>query len=309
MRVFTHYKVSDCSYGGYMNVGKALLMGLIQGLTEFLPVSSSGHLALIKQIFKMDTDSGILFDVLLHVATLIAICGVYFKDVARLFIELIGIIRDVFKNIVIFFKSMGSVGSKDFIPIMTSSYRRFAALVIISTIPTGILGILLDDIVDYSSGNLLVTGICLIGTGIILLISTFFEGGEKKPKNATIGDAFSIGCAQGIATLPGLSRSGTTITAALLCGFDRKFAVKYSFIMSIPAILGALLLELTKLGGSHVTGGEVGCYFLGMIVALVVGFFALLAVMKLIMSKYFKYFSFYCLGLGLISIIVFLIIR
>ena len=292
-----------------MNVGKALLMGLIQGLTEFLPVSSSGHLALIKQIFKMDTDSGILFDVLLHVATLAAICIVYFKDVARLALELFGLLKDVFSNIITFFRSMGNANKGNYIPIMTSSYRRFAAMIIVSTIPTGILGILLDDIVDNASANLLVTGFCLIGTGVILFIADLLDGGDKKPKNATLGDAFCIGTAQGIATLPGLSRSGTTITACLLCGFDRRFAVKYSFIMSIPAILGALLLELTKLGSEHVTGGEVGCYFLGMIVAAVVGFGALFAVMKLVMSKYFKYFSYYCFGIGLISIIVFIIVR
>lgn len=292
-----------------MNIGKAILMGLIQGLTEFLPVSSSGHLALIKQLFKMDTGTGILFDVLLHIATLAAICVVYFKDVARLFIEFIGIAKDVFGNIVTFFKNMGNGGNADYVPIMTSSYRRFACMIIVSSVPTAILGLLLDDIVDYCSGSLIVTGVCLIGTGVILLIADMMDGGNKKPKNAGLGDAFCVGMAQGIATMPGLSRSGTTITACLLCGFDRKFAVKYSFIMSIPAVLGALLLELTKLGGESVTGGEVGCYFVGMIIAAVVGFFALFAVMKLVMSKYFKYFSFYCFFIGVVSIIVYFVIR
>ena len=291
-----------------MNVGKALLMGLIQGLTEFLPVSSSGHLAIIKQLFNMDTDSGILFDVLLHVATLAAICVVYFKDVARLFMELIGIITDVFNNAVTFFKSMGDGKSAKYRRIITSSYRRFAVLIIISTIPTGILGILLDDVVECASASIIATGISLIGTGGILLLADFLPGGEKKPKTANFGDAFCVGTAQGIATLPGISRSGSTITACLLCGFDRRFAVKYSFIMSIPAILGALLLELTKLGSEHVTGGEVGCYFLGMIVAAVVGFFALMLVMKLVMSRYFKYFGFYCMALGVVSIVIYMII-
>lgn len=292
-----------------MNVGKALLLGLIQGLSEFLPVSSSGHLALFKQLFKMDTDSGVLFDVLLHIATLAAICVVYFKDVARLFIELIGIVSDVFANIVTFFRGMGNANSSDYRPIVTSSYRKFAMLIIISTIPTGILGILLNDIVDAASANLLVTGFCLIGTGGILFIADMLPEKDKKPKTATYGDAFCIGTAQGIATLPGLSRSGTTIAAALLCGFDKRFAVKYSFIMSIPAILGALILELTKIGNDNITGSDVGCYFLGMIVAAVVGFGALLFVMKVVMSKYFKYFSYYCAGMGLLSIILFFVLK
>ena len=292
-----------------MNIVKALFMGIIQGLTEFLPVSSSGHLALIKQMFKMDTDTGILFDVLLHVATLISICGVYFKDVARLFMEFIGIAVDVFNNIIIFFKNLSGPKRDSYRPIITSSYRKFAVLIIVSTIPTGILGILLDDIVEAASSNLLVTGICLIGTGLILLLGDFLNGGDKKPKTAQMGDAFCIGTAQGIATLPGISRSGTTIVACLLCGFDRKFAVKYSFIMSIPAILGALLLELTKVGGESVSGGEVGCYLLGMVVAGAVGFLALRFVMKVVMSKFFKYFSFYCFGIGLVSIIVYAVVH
>lgn len=290
-----------------MNVGKALLMGLIQGLTEFLPVSSSGHLALIKQLFKMDTDSGILFDVLLHVATLIAICIVYYKDVVRIVVEFFGVCADVCSNIATFFRCMGDSSKAKYKRIITSSYRKFVVMLIVSTIPTGILGILLDDVVEYAGASLLVTGICLLGTAAILLIADFMEGGDKKPKNANLGDAFCIGTAQGIATLPGLSRSGTTITACILCGFDRRFAVKYSFIMSIPAILGALILELTKIGSEHVTGGDVGCYFLGMIVAAVVGFFALQLVMKLVMSRFFKYFSIYCAALGVISIIAFLV--
>lgn len=290
-----------------MNVGKALLMGLIQGLTEFLPVSSSGHLAILKQLFKMDTGSGILFDVLLHVATLFAICLVYFKDVSRLVIECIGIISDVFTNMVSFFKGMSGNGNTRYKKIITSSYRRFAILLIISTIPTGLLGILLDDVVEAASFSLLATGFNLIGTGVILFIADMLEGGDKKPKNAKFFDAFCVGTAQGIATLPGISRSGTTITACLLCGFDRAFAVKYSFIMSIPAILGALLLELTKIGSDTITAGAVGCYILGMLIAFIVGVVSLIAVMKVVMSRFFKYFSFYCLAIGLISIIAFLI--
>lgn len=290
-----------------MNVGKALLMGLIQGLTEFLPVSSSGHLALLKQLFKLDTDAGILFDVLLHIATLAAICIVYFKDVARIVTEFFGICADVAYNISTFFRTIGNPDSSKYKPIITSSYRKFTVMVIISTIPTAILGMLLQDVAEYSGSSLLVTGICLIGTGAVVLIADLMEGGEKKPKTATLPDAFCVGVAQGISTLPGLSRAGSTIAAGMLCGFDKRFAVKYSYIMSVPAILGALIIELFNIPNITVSGADFGCYFLGMIVAAVVGFFALNVVMRLALSRYFKYFSFYCFGIGFISLIVFLI--
>ena len=120
-------------------------------------------------------------------------------------------------------------------------------------------------------------------------------------------DAFAIGTAQGIATLPGLSRSGITIVAGILCGIDRKFAAKYSFLMSIPAVLGALILELFDLGSENITAGDVGCYALGMVIAAVIGFFALRLIMNIVVSRYFKYFAYYCGLIGVVSIITYFV--
>lgn len=290
-----------------MNILKAIFMGILQGATEFLPVSSSGHLALFKAIFNVETQTGVLFDVLLHVATLVAICLVFYKDILRLIIEFCGMCKDLFVNAVAFFKSLSDSSKAEFVHVLTNPYRRFVLLLIVTTIPTGIIGILLDDVVDYATTNLLITGLCLICTGLILFISDYLPNKGKKIKEANWGDAFCIGITQGIATLPGLSRSGTTITASLLCGFDRKFAAKYSFIMSIPAILGALLLELSKIGSESVSGGEVGCYIVGMIFAGVIGFIALKLTLKLLMNRFFKYFAFYCIGMGFVSIITYII--
>lgn len=285
---------------------QAIIMGIIQGATEFLPVSSSGHLALIKAAFGIETETGVLFDVLLHVATLVAICVVFYKDILRLVVEFIGMCKDLAHNIVEFFKSLSKSDYPDYVKILSNPYRRFVMLLIISTIPTGIIGILMDDVVEYATGSLLITGISLICTGLILVLSDFLPDKGKRLKEVNYGDAFSIGVAQGIATLPGLSRSGTTITAGILCGFDRKYAAKYSFIMSIPAVLGALILQLTHLGEDNITGSDVGCYIVGMIIAGVVGFFALKLTMKFVMNKFFKYFAFYCMGIGFISIIVYI---
>ena len=290
-----------------MKFFQAILMGIMQGLTEFLPVSSSGHLALIKAIFGIESDTGILYDVLLHVATLISICIVFYKDILRLVLEFVGMCRDVFANLSIFAKSLSGAKDTKYFKIIDSPYRKFVCLLIVSTIPTGLIGVFMGDVVEYASTSLLITGICLICTGVILFISDFLPEKGKRLKEANYGDAFSVGIAQGIATLPGLSRSGTTISACLLCGFDRKFAAKYSFIMSMPAILGALILEISDIAKETITAGDVGTYIIGMLIAGVIGYVALNITMKLVVSKYFRYFAFYCMGVGVISVIVFLI--
>ncbi len=290
-----------------MSFLQAVLMGIIQGLTEFLPVSSSGHLAIISNLFGMETDGGILFEVLLHVATLVAVFAVYYKDVIRILIDLGGVCADTCVNIGRFFKNMSAINRKEYRPILSNPHRKLVVMLIISTIPTGILGILLDDVVDSVSGNLLVVGLCLLGTGGILFISDLIENGTKKQKDANLGDAMLVGISQGFAVLPGLSRSGTTITACLLCGFDRRFAVKYSFIMSMPAILGALILELFKLPGSEGAGVSAGACIVAMILAAVIGYFALKIVNALAINRRFKPFWIYCLIMGAVSIIVFLV--
>ena len=289
-----------------MNILKAILMGIVQGLTEFLPVSSSGHLGLIKGLFGME-NSSILFDILLHFATLVAITVVFFKDVLKLVVEFCGMCHDIFANIVALGKSLSGGRDPEYVRVINSTYRKFVLLLIISTIPTGIIGIFMKDIVEATSGNLIVTGVCLICTGLILALSDFLADGDKKLKEMNNVDAFAIGTAQGIATLPGLSRSGTTIVAGLLCGLDRSYAAKYSFIMSRPAVLEALVIELFDLGEETITASDVGCYIVGMLFAAVIGYFALRLLMNLVVSRYFKYFAYYCGAIGLISIIVYFV--
>lgn len=288
-----------------MNVLKAIIMGIIQGLTEFLPVSSSGHLGLIKGLTGMDTGNSILFDILLHFATLVAIVAVFYKDIIRLVGEFFGMCRDIGFNMVAFGKSLSGGKEPAYVRVIDGSYRKFVLLLIISTIPTGIIGVFMKDMVENTSGNLLVTGICLVCTGLLLLLSDFLAEGDKKLKEMDNADAFAIGTAQGIATLPGLSRSGTTIVAGMICGLDRKFAARYSFIMSIPAVLGAFVLELFDLGEESVTAGDVGCYALGMVIAAVIGFFALKFLLNIVVNRYFKYFAYYCGLIGIVSIIVY----
>ena len=290
-----------------MSVIQALLMGIVQGLTEFLPVSSSGHLAIIKALTGVETDGGILYDVLLHFATLIVIFIVYYKDVLKLLGEFCGICADCFTNIVRYFKNISAINPLKYKPIVTNVYRKLALMYVVSTIPAVIMGALLSDVLDTVGDNLLVVGFCLLGTGGILFLSDTLPLGNKRQKEANYGDAFSVGIGQAFAVLPGLSRSGTTITACMLCGFDRKFAFKYSFIMSMPAVFGALILELFKLGdATAVTTSGLGC-ILGMIAAGGIGYFALKFMDNRISHNSFKPFWIYCLCAGGISLIIFLV--
>lgn len=260
-------------------------------------------MAIFKAFFHVNTDTGILFDVLLHIGTLAAIFIVYYKDIWEMIREGFAIIGDFFCNIGIFISNLFSKKKKTYRPMVEGSYRKFVMLVIVSTIPTAIIGVIGSDLVEQASEILLVPGICLIVTGILLLISDRVEAGNKTPKNVTYGNALFVGVCQGIATLPGLSRSGTTITACLVSGFNRTFAVKYSFIMSIPAVLGAAVLELKDFDPAAVAGGEVMNYLAGMAVAAVVGYICIKTMLVIVRKKKFTFFSIYCFIMGAISIV------
>lgn len=284
-----------------MSLLQSILMGVIQGLTEFLPVSSSGHLAIFKILFHVDTDTGLLFDVLLHIGTLIAVFVVYYRDIIRLIRELVLLIIDCFHNIAVWIgRQRGQHGK--YRRIIHNSYRKLVLMIFVSTIPTGVIGYVGRDFVEAASGILLIPGICLVITAGLLFISDFAPDGTKKPRQATFANAFIIGICQGIATLPGISRSGTTITACVLSGFERKFAVKYSFILSIPAILGALVLELKDAGSMSVSASQAGIYVAGMIVAAVVGYVCIKTMLVIVRRKKFKFFAIYCLAAGIIAV-------
>lgn len=300
-----------------MSLLQAIFMGILQGITEFLPVSSSGHLALFKNLFQIEIETGMLFDILLHFATLLAICVVYYKDIARLFVEGLGILRDwainfacLCRNIVLFAGnklSRRNLNNEDldyseYRKVVNSAYRKFVMLILMSSIPTAIIGFVSKDVAEQAANLLIVPGICWIVTAGLLFVADKAKGGEKLPREVTYTNAFIIGIVQGIATLPGISRSGATIAACLLCGFNRKFAVKYSFIMSIPAILGATLLELTEVSGADIAGGEIFRYVVGMIFAAVVGYISIKTMLVVVGKKKFTIFSIYCLLLGLIAI-------
>ena len=285
-----------------MSLLDAILMGVVQGLTEFLPVSSSGHLALFKILFDVETETGMLFDVLLHLGTLIAIFGVFYKDIFRMIREGFAIIGDFFRNVPVFAGNVFQKKDEPYYKVINNSYRKFVMLVIVSTIPTGIIGYAAADVVEAAAQILIVPGVCLVITSVLLFLSDRIEDGAKTPKNVSYSNAFFIGICQGFATLPGLSRSGTTISACLFSDFNRKFAVKYSFIMSVPAVLGAVVLKIKDMTELEVTASDMGCYLAGVLCAAVVGYICIRAMLVVVKRKKFTIFAVYCLIVGIIYI-------
>lgn len=281
---------------------KAIFLGFVQGITEFLPVSSSGHLAICKHLLNMQLDTGILFDCLLHFATLIAICIVFHKDVFGMIVEFFKMIGDIFHNLFELIKTKDK-SKRDYRKVVGSPYRKLVLMILVSSVPTAIIGFAAKDLVETLEETLLFPGIFLIITAIILFVADRIKDGNKSIKEATYPDSLIIGVAQGIATMPGISRSGTTLLACMLCKFERNFAVKYAFLVSLPAVAGATLLELIKLDASTVTGHDVGCFIVGMLVAGIVGFVCIKVMLMIVRKKKFLYFSIYCLLVGTVSLI------
>lgn len=285
-----------------MSVIQSIFLGLVQGITEFLPVSSSGHLTIIRNLLGIETDGGLLFDVLVHLGTLAALVCVFHKDILRMLLETARMLRDLFYNLKTYIHNRREQDARRYRKIVHNNYRRFVMLIFAATIPTAVIGYAARDLVAIAGQTLIVPGVCLILNACLLLVADVTEEGKQVPKTIHFTNGFLIGVAQGLSALPGLSRSGTTIAASLMSGFDRRFAVKYSFIMSIPVILGANLLEIGELSGGHVSAGQIAVYLLGAAVAGVTGYFSIRKMLTVVRRKKFKGFAVYCLILGIIAI-------
>lgn len=286
-----------------MTIIEAIVMGIVQGLTEFLPVSSSGHLAIFRNILNINLEGGVLFEVLLHIGTLVAIIIAYFKDIQKLIIEGVGLVLDFFRYLF----NILNPRKKTNISLINSEYRRFVLLIIIASIPTAILGLLLEEIIEGAFTTLLIPGICLLITGCLLYISDKIKKGYKKEKNTKYKDSVIIGLFQGFATMPGISRSGSTIVAGLLCGLDREFAVKFSFLMSLPAIGGATLLQIKDINSNLMNSTLVTSYILGMVASAIVGYICIKTLLKIIKDNKFHYFAYYCWAAGFFAIIGYIV--
>lgn len=268
------------------------VLGFVQGVAEFLPISSSGHLTLFQYFFGMEEPDQ-LFNVLLHFATLLAVCVVYWRDIWEMIVE--------------FFRFFGDMFSRQRRRGHPPEARRMVLLIIVGTLPL-FLVLPIKGQVETLGSNPVFVSCALLVTGCILFLSDQMARGHKTAKNATLLDVLLVGVAQGVATIPGLSRSGCTISAGMVRGFDRKFAVRYSFLMSLPAVLGATLLkvlDVMELEGG-VPAENLPKYLLGMVIAAVVGYFSIQLVKLLADKGKFGAFAFYCWGAGALFILLYI---
>ena len=253
-----------------MTLFSSILLGLIQGITEFLPISSSGHLAIAEQLLGMNgLETPEFFDVLLHLGTLVAVFVAYWAEIREMILE--------------FFRGIGDL-RRHSTPSPLPPARRMIFLLIVGTLPLFVVLPIRHVVEGLGSSMYFVAG-ALIVTGILLFVSDRVRKGHKSERSATMRDVLIVGIGQAIATCPGISRSGTTITAGCLVGFDRQFAVRYSFLMSIPAILGANILSMVDVAQSGgVVWADVPVYLVGVIVAAVSGYFCI-RLLKMIAEK------------------------
>ena len=212
-----------------MSYFEAIILGLVQGLAEFLPISSSGHLALLQQAFGIHEDKVLLFAVLLHVGTLISVFIVYWKDIWELIVELCLTIRDLCTG-----KGLR---------LAERPIRKLGVMIIVATIPTAIIGLVFSDFFDSLYNSVIPIGVGLIITGFLLIFAEKKGEGNRGIQQMNFRNAIFIGLVQGVAICPGISRSGSTLFGSLICNLDRKFAVKFVFLISIPSILGSAVLE------------------------------------------------------------------
>ena len=274
-----------------MSTIQALLLGLIQGIAEFLPISSSGHLSIFQNFLGLTTAEGDhqLFDVLLHLGTLVSVFVVYWSDIA-------GIVRECGEMV----RSIGH-------PVPGERKRfnavRLLLMIFFATLPL-LLILPVHDYIEKLYFSTAFIGIALIATGGMLYAADRMPRGKNTEKTMRIRDALLIGLCQAVATIPGLSRSGTTITAGIATGLDRRFAVKFSFLISIPAVLGANLLTLIKALKADTDWSLLPRYLLGMLVAMVSGYFALRLLRYVANRGKFGWFAYYCWFAGAVAILL-----
>lgn len=275
-----------------MTYFSAIFLGLIQGIAEFLPISSSGHLAFFQNVVGIaNGEENMFFDVLLHLGTLVAVFVAYWSEIKALILE--------------FFTMIGvrklPKGQK---PDRLS--RRMILFVILGTLPL-FLVLPVKDRVEGLYSNAIFIGCAFLITGLLLFLSDRFNHGNKDIKSASILDVLIVGVGQALATVPGISRSGTTISAGLSRGFGREFAVKFSFLLSIPAVLGANILSLIDAIQEGIDWSLMPMYLAGVAVAAISGYLAIRLLKYISQKGSFGGFCYYCWGIGLVTLILSLV--
>lgn len=268
-----------------MNIWESVVLGIVQGLTEFLPVSSSGHLVIVENVLGLRFND-LTFEVVVHFGTLLSVLFVFWRDILHI---VLGFFRGIFSRNV--FRSFSY--DSDF---------RLALFIIAGSVPAGLVGVFLNEPIEEIFHNINLVGVTLVITGLILFLTRLVYVGEKR---VNFFRAVLIGIAQAIAILPGISRSGITISTGLFSGLSREEAVRFSFLLSLPAIFGANVIELSNVGvlDRGDGGNNIFVFLVGFLVAFVTGYIAIKVLIRMVKSGRFSWFSYYCLALGLLVLL------
>lgn len=268
-----------------MSLFQALLLGILQGLTEFLPVSSSGHLVLGQHLLNVQNPDMLSFDVYVHFGTLISVCIIFRKDIGQIIVSLLTALRT---------KTLRSA-------YQTDEYVRLGLAILVGTIPAGIIGFEFHDQIAEAFRDPKLVAVNLIVTGLILFLTRFTRGAD--PKRLGMVSGFIVGLAQSVAILPGISRSGSTISAGLFLRLSPSLAARFSFLLSIPVIAGAALLESKTVLRQGMEMGF-GPFLVGMAAAAIAGYFTIKLLLRIIERGRFSWFAFYCFAVGIAGIIL-----
>ncbi|MBQ1489614.1 MAG: undecaprenyl-diphosphate phosphatase [Eubacterium sp.] len=267
-----------------MSYIEAILLGLVQGLAEFLPISSSGHLALLQHFFHVEPDRVLMFTVMLHIGTLASVFIMYWSDIWALIKE--------------FFITIADLVTGKGLRLAERPMRKLGLMIIWATVPTALMGLLFNDFFEGLNSKLWAIGIGWLFTGFLLYFSERIGRAVNDIEKMNFRNGFFIGVLQGIAICPGVSRSGSTMVGGLLTGLKRDFAVRFAFLISIPSILGAAVLELPDAIEATSEGMAVGPMAVGVLVATVSGIVAIKAMIRVVVDQKLKWFAYYVWVLG-----------
>ena len=269
-----------------MDIIQAIILGIVQGLTEFLPVSSSAHLVFMTDIFGLPQN--VAFDTILHLGTLVAVVGYFWKDILTIISAFISSVLDIFRG-----RFKEGLEEKPF--------KKLSWLLVIGTIPAGLAGILFQKQFEALFSDVLYVGFFLIVTGLLLWGAERVKPGTKDVKDITFKNALVIGLFQAIAIAPGISRSGATISAGLFSGLNRELAERFSFLLSIPAILGATIVQMRHINSIDISTITLIASFLA---AMIFGYLAIKLLLKIIKERTLMIFAYYCWIVGVAAIII-----
>ena len=276
-----------------MTIIYAAILGLVQGVAEFLPISSSGHLALLENILGgaglMELDGSAFFNILLHLATLVAVVAAYWRDILDMVLEVGHMAGDLVHG-----QGLSAKGKPA---------RKQIYMLVLATLPLFVI-VPFNDAIESLNTIPWFIGAALILTGTLLYIADRLPRGRKEVEDMTVLDALIIGLGQGLATIPGLSRSGTTIAAGMGRGLKRSFAVRFSFLMSLLSVTGAVILQVLDVLEEGVDMGMLPAYGVGMLVAGVTGYLSIRLLQHIVRKGRFGGFAYYCWIVGAVSIIV-----